>query len=242
MDGKMLAFVASLTVHATLLVATVTPQAGPAPGVQSALPAETDITVDLRADPLPPDVASDGAPTFPDVQRVAIPPSRAATPAPRPAAAVQAPHVAAAPDAVPGASPPLDDAPRFTIAIGADAALPAAVAPSFAAALGGGAAPRGSDDAPLSEDGVSAPARLSRGDAPRYPESARRQGVEADVPLEIVVSSAGVVEEARALSRPGYGLDEAAIAAVKRYRFRPAVRDGSAVRVRMRWVMQFRLW
>jgi len=242
MDGKMFAFVASLTVHATVLVATVSPQAGPAPGVQSALPAETDITVDVPADPVPPDVARDGAPTFPDAQRVAIPPSRAARTAPRPAAAVRAAPVAAAPDAVPGASPPLDDVPRFTIAIGAGAALPSAATPSFVAAHGGGAARRGGDDAPVSEDAVSGPARLSRGDAPRYPESARRQGVEADVPLEIVVSSAGVVEEARALSRPGYGLDEAAIAAVKRYRFRPAMRDGSAVRVRMRWVMQFRLW
>ncbi len=241
-DGRGIAIAASLTVHATLLVATGTPHAGQAQSVVSALPAETDVAVDLPGDPLLPDVTRDGAPTFPDAKRAAIPPSRAATPPSRPFAAAPAPHVAMAPDAVPGASPPVDAPPRFTVAIGSGLAPAAASAPSFVAAAPGRAPTKGGDDAPISEDGVSAPARLSHGEPSPYPESARRQGVQADVPLELVVSSSGVVEEARALSRSGYGLDDAAVAAVRRYRFRPAMRDGVPVRVRMRWVMQFRLW
>jgi len=41
--------------------------------------------------------------------------------------------------------------------------------------------------------------------------------------------------------RAGYGLDEAALTAIRAYRFSPAVRAGRAVPVRMRWVVQFRL-
>jgi len=49
------------------------------------------------------------------------------------------------------------------------------------------------------------------------------------------------VTSAVGLGRAGFGLDEAARQAVTRYRFSPALRDGRAVRVRMRWIVQFRL-
>jgi TonB family protein len=39
----------------------------------------------------------------------------------------------------------------------------------------------------------------------------------------------------------GYGFDEAAAAAMRKYRFSPAARDGHAVSVRMPWTVQFRL-
>ena len=44
-----------------------------------------------------------------------------------------------------------------------------------------------------------------------------------------------------ALRRAGYGLDEAALQAIRAYRFSPALRAGHPVRVRMRWTIQFRL-
>jgi protein TonB len=88
---------------------------------------------------------------------------------------------------------------------------------------------------------VEAPAKLASGAAPRYTAAAEAAGIEAEVPLEIVIDARGSVESARALSHVGYGLDEAALAAVRGYRFSPARRAGEPVPVRMRWVMRFQL-
>jgi len=136
-------------------------------------------------------------------------------------------------------------APRFLLA--------AVEGPSGAARLSaaGGAAGAGRDEAGgrgdagagdvLPESGVTSRARLVSSVPPAYPPAARRAEVEADVPLEIVVDAAGRVTSAAALGGAGFGLDEAARAAVARYRFSPARRDGRPVRVRMRWIVQFRL-
>jgi len=75
---------------------------------------------------------------------------------------------------------------------------------------------------------------------PEAPE-ARSNEAEADVSLEIVVDTTGAVREARPLSRAGLGFEESALAAIRGYRFSPALKDGHAVRVRMRWTVQFRL-
>jgi TonB family protein len=94
---------------------------------------------------------------------------------------------------------------------------------------------------PLPESGVDEPARIAATAPLAYPESARRAEVELDLPLELVISPQGRVVSARALSHPGYGLEEAALAAVRSYAFRPARRAGHDVTVRMKWTMQFRL-
>lgn len=99
----------------------------------------------------------------------------------------------------------------------------------------------GDDGSPVPEQHVTSRARLSLGGAPAYPESARADGIEADVPLELVVSPAGTVETARVLRPAGHGLDQAAVDAVRAYRFTPATKDGHPVRVRMQWLVQFRL-
>jgi TonB family protein len=81
------------------------------------------------------------------------------------------------------------------------------------------------------------------GVAPQYPPDAIAQGVELDSPLpfEIVVDTGGHVERVRALAHAGHGFDEAALAALQTFRFSPATRYGHAVRVRMRWTVDFRL-
>jgi len=94
---------------------------------------------------------------------------------------------------------------------------------------------------PLAEQDVDGRARLVRGVAPAYPASARADGVEGDVRLELVVGLAGSVESARVTRGVGHGLDEAALRAVNQFRFAPATQGGHAVRVRMGWSMQFRL-
>jgi len=61
------------------------------------------------------------------------------------------------------------------------------------------------------------------------------------VRLELVVGTSGAVESARVVRGIGHGLDEAALRAVRRFRFAPATKAGHPVRVRMGWSVQFRL-
>lgn len=89
--------------------------------------------------------------------------------------------------------------------------------------------------------GVSVPAKLVGSATAAYPTDARADDVEGDVGLEIVVDAQGQVIDARVAKRAGHGFDESALAAIRRYRFSAAQRDGRNVRVRMPWTVQFRL-
>jgi TonB family protein len=91
------------------------------------------------------------------------------------------------------------------------------------------------------ESELDAPAQLVKTSPLVYPEAARRAGIETDLPVEIVIDTDGRVVSARALRQAGYGLDEAAMGAIRAYRFWPGFRAGRPVRVRMRWTLQFRL-
>ena len=97
------------------------------------------------------------------------------------------------------------------------------------------------ENAPFAERQVDSPAKLRSGAAPSYTAAAESAGIEAELPLEVVIDRAGAVTAARALEHVGYGLDEAALAAVKRYVFSPALRAGRPVSVRMRWLLRFQL-
>jgi protein TonB len=74
-----------------------------------------------------------------------------------------------------------------------------------------------------------------------YPEAARREGIEGNVRLELLVSEAGAVVDARVVERAGNGFDEAAVTAARRMAFSPAVRGGRPVAVRIPWTLKFRL-
>jgi protein TonB len=65
---------------------------------------------------------------------------------------------------------------------------------------------------------------------PFYPPLAREAGVEGPVVVEIVISEEGDVTQAAALS--GHPLlRDAAVAAARGWKFRPALVDGKAVKV-----------
>jgi protein TonB len=70
---------------------------------------------------------------------------------------------------------------------------------------------------------------------PRYPESARRQGVAGTTLLKIYVSDRGMVENVLVERSAGHpDLDLAAMEAVKQWRFEPAKQGNRPVAV---WVM-----
>jgi TonB family protein len=128
--------------------------------------------------------------------------------------------------------------PNFSISIGASTTAHGFVQTN---GTGNGAASHVDAEAPVEEDHVSLAAHLVQSVLPAYPADAREEGIEADVPLEIIVDKSGAVKSASALAHAGYGFDESALSAIHHYRFSPAARGGQAVAVRMKWVVQFRL-
>ena len=87
----------------------------------------------------------------------------------------------------------------------------------------------------------NSPPVLLQGDALRFPEAARRDGVEGAVRLRYDVDSEGRVRNAQVLDGTPAGVfDEAALAAVRSWRFRPARRNGQPVAVQgMTSTLQF---
>ncbi|MBN1207653.1 MAG: TonB family protein [Myxococcaceae bacterium] len=74
-----------------------------------------------------------------------------------------------------------------------------------------------------------------------YPEEARRAGIEGTVTLSITIDPEGKVVAAKIISGPGYGLNEAARDAIKRFRFKPAIKGGEPVSTEMKYSYTFLL-
>jgi protein TonB len=77
---------------------------------------------------------------------------------------------------------------------------------------------------------------------PRYPEIARKAGVEGKVVLQIVVDERGNVLEAIViLGQPPEIFNTAAIEAIMQWKFKPAKQRDKAIKVRMGQQMEFSL-
>lgn len=156
-------------------------------------------------------------------------------------------HEAAPAPAAGVAEAPAAVLPTFSIASGAGLLATSGQVSANAAGTGAATAPpgagtsAGSDDAIVNASGVHVAAKLVASVVAAYPAGARSDDVEGDVGVEIVVDREGRVIDARVARPAGHGFDDAALAAIRRYRFSPAQRDGHAVRVRMPWSVQFRL-
>ncbi|RKH44225.1 energy transducer TonB [Corallococcus sicarius] len=74
-----------------------------------------------------------------------------------------------------------------------------------------------------------------------YPDEARRAGIEGTVTLSITIDADGKVGTVKVISGPGYGLDEAARDAIRRFRFKPAIKGGEAVATEMKYSYTFLL-
>lgn len=62
-----------------------------------------------------------------------------------------------------------------------------------------------------------------------YPDEAKKNEIEGSVRLKVMVDQTGTVTEVSVISGPGYGLNEAARDALRKYKFRPATKGGEAV-------------
>jgi TonB family protein len=84
------------------------------------------------------------------------------------------------------------------------------------------------------------PPKIIEAPDPQYPGPARAANYESTVVLWVVVGADGRIHDV-AIKRPaGMGLDEAAIAAVLKWKFRPATKDGQPVAVQINIEVNFR--
>jgi protein TonB len=107
------------------------------------------------------------------------------------------------------------------------------VGPGHGGGIGGGAFRIGG--------GVSAPRPLYTPE-PEYSEEARKVKYQGTCVLWLIIDSDGKPREVRAARALGFGLDEQAIEAVKRWKFVPAMKDGRPVAVQMNVEVNFRLY
>ena len=88
--------------------------------------------------------------------------------------------------------------------------------------------------------GVSAPVVLSRVQ-PEYSDDARKGRVQGTVELLIIVMADGSPRLDKVVHSLGYGLDQRAIEAVMKWRFRPGQKDGAPVATRVGVLVNFSL-
>lgn len=89
---------------------------------------------------------------------------------------------------------------------------------------------------------ITAPARYSDTPKPAYPESARREGREGRVLLRVMIDEQGKTKTAEVNRSSGSdALDQAALDAIKRWRFHPARADDKPVESWVNIPIDFRL-
>jgi len=87
---------------------------------------------------------------------------------------------------------------------------------------------------------VNAPTAISRIE-PQYTELARKARIEGIVIIEAIINTNGDVTDARVLKPLPLGLDQAALDAVKRWKFKPGTLNGQPVPVIYNLTINFRL-
>ena len=267
--GRAVPVVASVVLHASLAVGLVASAAGHSRAGASAPAATIELAVDIETEapvlvpeppPAPASTADKAAAAPTHTHPYPVDPSHDARPHDPSehhdeAAAAHHQETPAHHDHEPAAAAPAlvaDGAvlPRFTLATGSGTPATGTYVAAGGLGTGTSASPAGhshdghdgaGDDVIIAASAVQVPARLAHSVTAAYPAHARADDVEGDVAVEIVVDREGRVIDARVLRPAGHGFDEAALSAVRAYRFSPAQREGHAVRVRMPWSVQFRL-
>jgi protein TonB len=112
-------------------------------------------------------------------------------------------------------------------------------------ALGGGLAAGNSSQpvapaAPLAIGGDVKPARLLTSPAPTYPALAKTQRIEGAVRVDALVDATGRISSMKVISGPAL-LHQAAIDALRQWKYQPATLDGKPVPMHLTVTVQFRL-
>ena len=157
------------------------------------------------------------------------------TPTPTPAPAVQAPVQSIATDQREVVGLPVDKAPSPpSQGRGTQGGVGSGAGQGIGEGTGGGIGPGsggGTGGGPYGPGAGIDPPMLVREVRPTYTDEARRQAIEGDVELEIVVRQDGTVGGVRVRRSLGAGLEQKAIEAVRQWKFLPARRKGAAVDV-----------
>jgi TonB family protein len=106
------------------------------------------------------------------------------------------------------------------------------------ALVSGGGTPAAPPSLPLGGD--VKPARLSVSVAPVYPAIARSQRISGDVRIDALIDVNGRVSEMKVISGPAV-LHQAAMDALRRWKYAPATLDGNPVPMHLAVTIQFRL-
>lgn len=84
--------------------------------------------------------------------------------------------------------------------------------------------------------------RLLEGSPPRYPMESRRKREEGTVVLRLLIDSEGRVADISVAESSGFTrLDQAALQAIRKWRWQPTIRNGQPVEVRGLYSMPFKL-
>lgn len=89
-------------------------------------------------------------------------------------------------------------------------------------------------------NGTTPPSVITKVD-PEYSEEARKAKYSGSVMLSIVVNTDGKAEDIHVVKSLGMGLDEKAVEAVQKWRFKPGMNKGVPVKVRAQIEVNFRL-
>ena len=107
--------------------------------------------------------------------------------------------------------------------------------------IGGNPNGIGGEEVPMRITAEVKQPKLSKKVEPPYPEVARRAKIEGVVILEAVITKTGGVEEVKVIRALHPVLDQAAINAVKQWKYEPAVLNGRPVKVYFTVTVTFRL-
>ena len=91
-----------------------------------------------------------------------------------------------------------------------------------------------------SKEGITPPQTIKKV-KPVYPKDAKRAEKEGTVTLLATIGTDGKAKDITALTTLGFGLEEAAIAALKKFKFIPAKKDGVATELEVKIPFEFTL-
>ena len=94
---------------------------------------------------------------------------------------------------------------------------------------------------PNSPPPCATPPQVVKSPPPNYSKEARKKKIEGTAVLWLIVGADGLPRNIRVARSLGYGLDEEAIKAVQKWRFRPSTVDGHPVAVQINVEVSFRL-